>query len=100
MVDVLDGHTQLIPTHFVLNPNFPNPFNPSTIITFSIPKQSHVTLRVYDVLGREVASLLDETRPVGSYAVQFDASRLPSGVYFYRWQAGEFVETKKMVLMR
>jgi hypothetical protein len=88
------------PNVWELRQNYPNPFNPTTTITFSLPEQSHVSLKVYDVLGRGVALLLDETKPAGGYAVQFDASRLPSGVYFCRIQAGEFVESKRMLLMR
>ena len=71
-----------------------------TIIIYSIPKLSFVTLKVYDVLGNEIATLVEEEKPVGTYEVEFDATGLPSGVYFYRFQAGSFVETKKMVLMK
>jgi hypothetical protein len=85
---------------YQLSQNFPNPFNPLSTISFSLPKQSHITLRVYDVLGREVAQLIDETKSVGSYSVEFNASSLPSGVYFYRLQAGESIQTKKMLVMK
>jgi hypothetical protein len=88
------------PKMYELWNNFPNPFNPTTVISFSIPKQSDVLLKVYDVLGREVASLLDESKFAGHYNVTFDASSLPSGVYFYWLRAGEFVQVKKMLLMR
>ncbi len=85
---------------FSLSQNYPNPFNPSTKISYSIPNQSHVSLKVYDVLGREVALLISKEQPVGNYSIEFDASKLTSGIYFYRIQAGEFIETKKMVLMK
>ena len=80
--------------------NYPNPFNPATIIKYQIPKLSFVTLKVYDVLGSEIATLVNEEKPAGSYEVEFNAASLPSGIYFYRLQAGSFVETKKMVLMK
>jgi hypothetical protein len=80
--------------------NYPNPFNPSTKISYSIPETDLVTLKVYDVLGNEVATLVSENKPVGSYEIEFDGSELTSGVYFYRLQAGSFIETKKMILMK
>lgn len=88
------------PTSFWLRQNYPNPFNPITNIEFRIPNVEVVMLKVYDVLGREVATLVDEELKPGSYKVKWDASRLPSGVYLYRMQAGSFVETRKMVLVK
>ena len=85
---------------FNLDQNYPNPFNPSTTIKYQIPELSFVTLKVYDVLGNEIAILVNEEIPTGIYEVEFIATTLPSGVYFYRLQAGSFVETKKMVLMK
>ena len=85
---------------YSLNQNFPNPFNPSTRIEYEIPEVSFVTVKVYDVLGNEVATLVNEEKPAGSYEVDFDASSLPTGVYFYQLHAGNFSETKKMVLLR
>jgi len=85
---------------FNLEQNYPNPFNPSTTINYQIPTLSIVSLKVYDVLGNEIVTLVNEEKPAGSYEVEFDAISLPSGVYFYRLQAGSFVETKKMVLMK
>jgi Secretion system C-terminal sorting domain len=85
---------------FSLSDNYPNPFNPSTQITYSVPKATNVTLKVYDVLGQEVALLVDEKKQPGEYNVTWNAEGVPSGVYFYRIVAGEFVETKKMVLIR
>jgi len=83
-----------------LSNNYPNPFNPSTKINYQIPELSFVTLRVYDVLGNEIAALVKGEKPAGSYEVEFNASSIPSGIYFYKLQAGSFVETKKMVLMK
>jgi len=88
------------PTEFDLYQNYPNPFNPYTTIEYQIPEISLVTLKVYDVLGNEITTLVNEEKPAGSYEVEFDATTLPSGVYFYRLQAGDFFETKKMVLMK
>jgi len=83
-----------------LSNNYPNPFNPSTTIKYEISELSFVTLKVYDVLGKEVANLVSEEKPAGFYEVEFDATALRSGIYFYRLQAGSFVETKKMVLLK
>jgi hypothetical protein len=89
-----------LPTVYALEQNYPNPFNPATVITYSLPKQSPVTLKIYDVVGRVVATLIDETQAPGTYSVQFDASGLASGVYFYRLVAGQFVDAKKLILLR
>ena len=89
-----------ITSEFSLSQNYPNPFNPVTIINYQLTNRSFVSLKVYDVLGNEVASLVNEEKPAGSYSVKFDASRLSSGVYFYKLNAGSFVQTKKMILMR
>jgi len=88
------------PRVFALEQNYPNPFNPSTRISYQLPAQSHVTLKVFDVLGREVKALVNEEMKAGSYETTFDASGLASGLYFYRLQAGEFVSTKRLLLMR
>jgi hypothetical protein len=85
---------------YYLSQNFPNPFNPSTTISWQLPVGGWQTLKVYDVLGKEVATLVDEYRPAGSYEVEFDASDLPSGVYLYKLQADTFVQAKKMMLLR
>ena len=90
----------LKPTEFTLSQNYPNPFNPSTKISWQSPIGSWQTLKVYDVLGREVATLVDEFRNAGSYEVEFNASYIPSGVYFYQIKTGVFVETKKMILLK
>ena len=88
------------PENFNLMQNYPNPFNPSTIIQFQVPNSSFVNLKVYDILGREVATLLNEEKTVGSYEINFNAVGLSSGIYFYKLQAGSFVETKKMIFIK
>ena len=88
------------PEEYSLSQNYPNPFNPSTKIKYSIPHSSNVTIKVFDILGNEIETLIGEEKPAGTYEINFDASNLPSGVYFYRLKAGSFVETKKMVLMK
>ncbi|MFA6026080.1 MAG: T9SS type A sorting domain-containing protein [Ignavibacteriaceae bacterium] len=91
-----------VPTSFSLSQNFPNPFNPSTIISWQLAVGAHVTLKVFDVLGNEVATLVNEEQPVGSYQVEFSSknTEISSGVFFYQLRAGEFVQTKKMILMK
>jgi len=89
-----------VPVEFVLSQNFPNPFNPLTRISFFIPKESFVSLKVYDFLGREVSTLVYEMRTVGSYELSFDASNLPSGTYFYTLIADNYSSTKKMILLK
>ena len=89
-----------LPTHFSLDQNYPNPFNPATAISFSLPSQSFVSLKVFDALGREVDVLLSEELSAGTYSRQWNAGGLSSGIYFYRLQAGSFTETKKLVLLR
>jgi hypothetical protein len=88
------------PAVFYLSQNYPNPFNPSTRIDYSVPQASKVSLKIYDMLGREVASLVDEYKEIGTYTVTFDASNLAGGIYFYTISAGDFVETKKMSLVK
>jgi len=87
-------------TDYLLSQNYPNPFNPSTSIKYTITSRQFVQLKVYVVLGNEVATLVDEEKPAGSYEVEFNASKLSSGVYFYKIQAGSYVETKKMILIK
>jgi hypothetical protein len=89
-----------VPVKFSLEQNFPNPFNPATTINYQLPKSGYVTLKVYNVLGREVATLVNKQKTQGRYSVSFDASGLTSGVYFYQIKAGDFIQTKKMVLLR
>ncbi|HVN48579.1 MAG TPA: T9SS type A sorting domain-containing protein [Bacteroidota bacterium] len=90
----------LVSQSYELLQNYPNPFNPSTFITYQVPKASHVTLRVFDILGREVAVLVNEVQSAGTYKAVFDAQHVSSGVYFYQIKAGSFLQTKKMVLIK
>jgi len=99
-VGVEDEGNLLTPKEYNLAQNYPNPFNPVTTIQYSIPQRSNVTLKVYDILGNEVATLINEEKDRGVYSVNFDASGLASGMYLYRIQAGSFVETKKMILLK
>ena len=85
---------------FILSQNYPNPFNPSTTIRYQIPIMSFVTIKIYDVLGREIETLVNNFKDAGRYEVELNASTLPSGVYFYRIQAGDFIQTKKMILLK
>lgn len=89
-----------IPTGFGLSQNYPNPFNPKTVIGYQLPVTGFVNLKVFDILGNEIATLVDDYRPAGKYEVDFNAEKLASGIYFYRLQAGDFVQTKKMILLR
>jgi hypothetical protein len=91
---------ELTPTSYKLEQNYPNPFNPTTSINYSIAKASFVKIKVYDVLGREVATLVNENKSTGNYKVEFNAVKLVSGVYFYRIDTDNFVQTKKMILMK
>jgi hypothetical protein len=99
IVLVLSGFTGL-PKEFVLGQNHPNPFNPSTTVSYRLPVKNRVTLKVYDVLGREVATLVDEIQDAGFKSVQWDATDIATGVYFYRIKAGKFAGVKKMMLVR
>jgi hypothetical protein len=99
VVSVEDENEPVAPS-FKLEQNYPNPFNNSTVITYSIPQEGLVTLKVYNLLGEEVARIVNDIKQTGNYEVSFDATGLPSGIYFYRLQAGSFVETKKMVFLK
>ena len=88
------------PTEFELGSNYPNPFNPETVIPFAVPEQAHVRMAVYDLLGREVALLLDEVKSVGRYELKWQAGRFPSGVYIVRMQAGSTVEIRRVTLLK
>jgi hypothetical protein len=94
------GVSEKIPSEYVLAQNYPNPFNPNTNIVFSIKENGFVSLKIYDVLGKEVATLVNEQRSAGNYEVEFDASTLPSGMYIYKIQSGNFIDSKKMLLLK
>ena len=89
-----------VPSKFELMQNYPNPFNPSTSIEYSVPSNEYVLLKVYDLLGNEVNTLVNERQSAGNYEVNFDASNLASGIYFYRIQSGSFIQTKKLMLLK
>jgi len=88
------------PQKYSLLQNYPNPFNPSTQISYQVPNNSRVSLKVFDLLGREVAVLVNEVKPAGTYTATFNANDIPSGVYFYRLRSGSFTETKRLVLLK
>jgi hypothetical protein len=100
LTDVKKDETEIIPTSFSLSQNYPNPFNPATTIKYDLPQNSDVTLKVYDVLGKEVATLVNENQSAGTYTVKFNANNFASGIYFYRISAGSFTQTKKFILMK
>ena len=93
-------NNQSLPSHITLRQNYPNPFNPTTTIGYDIPKLSRVYLVIYDILGRQIQNLVNGEKPPGHYQVTFDANNLPSGVYFYSLQAGNYIETKKLMLLK
>jgi len=91
---------ELIANKFELKQNYPNPFNPSTKINFVIPQESFVSIKVFDVIGNEITTLINEVKKSGSYEVEFVADKLPSGVYVYQLRADNFIQTRKMILLR
>ncbi|MDD8017699.1 MAG: T9SS type A sorting domain-containing protein [Bacteroidota bacterium] len=91
---------QNVPQGFSLNQNYPNPFNPSTVISYQLPSSNHVSLKVFNVIGKEVATLVNEVKEAGSYEATFDASKLSSGIYFYQLKSGQFSSVKKMMLIK
>jgi len=89
-----------LPLKYALYQNYPNPFNPSTTVRYDLPKATFVTLTIFDLLGRQISTIVEEEKPAGTYQVNVYVPNLPSGVYFYRIQARDFVKTKKFVLLR
>jgi hypothetical protein len=100
MVTSLQSSSSYIPTQFELQQNYPNPFNPTTTIRYALPARAHVTLFVFNTLGQQVATLVNDAQDSGYHDVRFDGSGLASGVYFYRLQAGRYVDTKKFVMLK
>jgi len=96
----VDSNYDILPEDKHLAQNYPNPFNPSTSIQYTVSRQQFVVLKVYDVLGNEIATLVNQEKSAGTYEIKFDASILTSGVYFYTLEAGSFIETKKMIFLR
>ena len=99
-VGIEDASSPPLPAEFSLSQNVPNPFNPITTIEFELPKTSEVGLKVFNILGEEVATLVSDRLSAGSYSYEWDASNLASGVYLYRLQVGDYVKIRKMVLIR
>ena len=85
---------------FAVHQNYPNPFNPTTVISYDLPKRSTMKLVVYDIMGKEITTLVNETQDAGSYQVTLDASRFSSGMYFYRMTTGSYTGTRKMLLLK
>ena len=96
----VNGNTSGIPTEFMLDQNYPNPFNPTATINYALPKSGLVKIIICDILGREVKTLVNEEKTAGYYSIQFNGNNLTSGIYFYRMQSGNFVETKKLILLK
>jgi hypothetical protein len=96
----IEDNKDIPPSTLLLEQNYPNPFNPSTKIKYSIPELSFVTIKVYDLLGRELLTLVSEEKTVGEYEVEFSGNGLTSGVFFYRLNVGNYIDTKKMVFLK
>ncbi|MGE5441245.1 MAG: T9SS type A sorting domain-containing protein, partial [Bacteroidota bacterium] len=92
--------SETAPVEYALSQNYPNPFNPSTVINYEIPKTSRVILKIFDMLGKEVTTLVNEYKEQGRYSVEFNASNLPSGTYIYELRANDFVKSGKMMLLK
>jgi hypothetical protein len=90
----------LLPSKYELNQNYPNPFNPVTKINFALPKRAYVSLKIYNMLGKEVAALVSDTKEAGYYTIDFNGSDLSSGVYYCRLESGGFMDVKKMILVK
>ncbi len=97
--DILEVEVRIL-SEFFLSQNYPNPFNPSTTISYSIKDAGVVQIIIYDILGNKVATLVNEQKQAGAFSVEFDASKLPSGIYFYQLKTGGFIDIKKMILLK
>jgi glucuronoarabinoxylan endo-1,4-beta-xylanase len=95
-----EENQRIKPTTFALEQNHPNPFNPTTVVNYQVPEQSHVTIKVYDILGKEIAELVNTRKEAGFYSLNFDASNLSSGTYIYRMEAGKYIESRKMIVLK
>ena len=100
MITGLRESNSQLPLEYALYQNYPNPFNPSTTVRYDLPRTTFVTLTIFDVLGRQISTIIDEEKPAGTYQVNIYVPNLPSGVYFYRFQARDYANTKKFVLLR
>ncbi|MBK8550226.1 MAG: T9SS type A sorting domain-containing protein [Ignavibacteria bacterium] len=94
------GEFTSVPSSFILEQNFPNPFNPVTVIRYALAQSNFVTLKIYDVLGKEVLTLVNEKQHAGNYEIEFNAENFFSGVYFYKIEAGDFSDVKRMLLIK
>jgi hypothetical protein len=99
ILDVKENE-KIIPNEFLLRQNYPNPFNPVTKISFSVPKKDFVTLKIYDILGKEITTLVNEIKTPGNYIIDFNGQYLSSGVYFYKMNSGDFSDVKRMLLIK
>ena len=99
VVGITDKYPNL-PDKYALSQNYPNPFNPATTINYSIPNAGQVKITVYNAIGSKVATILNEYKQPGNYTVQFNATNLASGIYFYRIESGQFLQIKKMILLK
>ena len=100
IVTSIVDETDFIKTDYILYNNYPNPFNPTTNISFNIAESGYTTLKIYDILGNEISTLIKKELVAGKYDVDFDAGNLPSGIYFYQLQTPNFTQTKKMILLK
>ncbi len=100
LISGIGSSTTTVPQEFVLHQNYPNPFNPSTVISYQLPVTSHVDVRVYDVLGREIAVLVNQEMPAGTHSATWNAANLPSGLYVCRLTTGSFMQARKMLLTK
>ncbi len=96
----MEDDQTIIPTVFKLEQNYPNPFNPSTKIKFAVPEKNNVVIKIYDILGSEIVTLVNEEMDAGWYQRSFNANGYSSGIYLFRMEAGNYVNTKKMILLR
>ena len=97
---VNSSESDAVPAHFGMNQNYPNPFNPTTSITYGLPEASQVSLKIYNVLGQLVATLVDERKEAGEYTAEWNAGSVPSGVYYYRLTGNTFTQTNRMILLK
>jgi len=98
--EIIEVQFGVVPTKYVLEQNYPNPFNPSTVISYSIPTASNVSVKVFDVLGNLITTLVNQNQEAGNYKIYFNAGELSNGIYFYKIQAGSFIDIKKMLLLK
>jgi len=98
--NVKENDAQLMPENFILYQNYPNPFNPSTVIKYKLGKSSHITLKIYNLAGQEIATLVNEFHQAGEHEITWQPEGLPSGLYFYKIQAGDYSEAKKLILQK